>query len=171
MARANRMINVVRSLSVVKSNSAKYAIRMKTSVAMTFAMIAPTKNPSSRLKIVPQESQRCFRLNGLCTIDERPQTGHFNLRLRPKVSMIVRGSRFIQLRVELYGHHTEHLYPRLVFLTNTLRLSNGTYFAVFFAALRLCVKTSRRKSHFTQRREGAKIRKAEPGNCLSAAFP
>src|SRR5205809_6663510 len=75
---------------------------MKTSVAMTFAMIAPTKNPSSRLKMTPHESQRCFRLKGLCTIEERPQTGHFNLRLRPRVTIIVRGSRFIRLWIELH---------------------------------------------------------------------
>src|SRR5438045_4223802 len=106
-------MNVARSLSVVNNKSAKYASRMKTSVATTFAMIAPTKNPSSRLKMTPQESQRCFKLKGLWTIDARPQTGHFNLRLRPKVIMIVRGSRFIQSGVCAEDHDTERLHPRL----------------------------------------------------------
>src|SRR5262245_32393416 len=56
-------------------------------------MMAPTKNPSSRLKITPQVEQVCFRLKGRATIEARPQTGHCSFRQRQKVSRIVRGSR------------------------------------------------------------------------------
>src|SRR5205085_9190769 len=69
--------------------------RMKNSVRMTFAMIAPTKNPSSRLKITPQASQSCLRLNGRLTIDAFPHTGHCNFKERHRTSPIVRASRFI----------------------------------------------------------------------------
>ena len=127
-------MNVARSLSVVNSKSAKYITRMKTSVATTFAMIAPTKNPSSRLKMTPHESQPCFKLKGLCTIEERPQTGHFSFRLRPKVIMIVRGSRFIRIWIAPPSYRTPS--PSTSLSDDTI---GASYFAVFFAALRLCV--------------------------------
>src|SRR5204863_412510 len=63
---------MTRSLRFVNKMQAKYASRMKTSVATTFAMMAPTKKPSSRLKITPQKSHRCFRLKGRSTIDAGP---------------------------------------------------------------------------------------------------
>src|ERR1700694_1343401 len=65
------------------------------SVAITLAMIAPTKNPSSRLKITPQAVQRSLTLNGRPTIDPLPQAGHVSLRHRHRVRRIVRGSLFI----------------------------------------------------------------------------
>src|SRR5216683_3345820 len=69
-----------------------------TSVANTFAIIAPTKNPSSRLKITSHAVQRYFRLKGRSTIDARPQAGHSSLRHRHSVRMIVRGSLFMQIQ-------------------------------------------------------------------------
>lgn len=68
-----------------------------TSVATTLAIIAPTKNPSSRLKITPQAEQRWFRLKGRFAIDASPQTGHCSFKERTSVMTIVRGSRFTLL--------------------------------------------------------------------------
>jgi len=42
----------------------KVTTRITISVATTLAMIAPTKNPSSRLKITPHAVQRILRLKG-----------------------------------------------------------------------------------------------------------
>src|SRR5712692_4160123 len=58
-------------------------------------MIAPTKKPSSRLKITPQAAQRSWTLNGSPTIDALPQAGHVSLRHRHRVRRIVRGSLFM----------------------------------------------------------------------------
>src|SRR5205807_9509730 len=80
--------------------------RMKNSVRMTFAMIAPTKNPSSRFKITPQASQSCLRLNARLTIDAFPHTGHCSFKERQRTSPIVRASRFIS---SLYRAHRSPL--------------------------------------------------------------
>src|SRR6266850_1821528 len=63
-------------------------------------MIAPTKKPSSRLKITPHAVQRVFRLKGFSNTAERPQAGQRSLRHRPSVRTIVRGSLFILTAVE-----------------------------------------------------------------------
>src|SRR5205809_588218 len=63
-------------------------------------MIAPTKNPSSRLKITPHAVHRVLRLKGFSNAAARPQAGHRSLRHRPSVRRIVRGSLFIVTAVE-----------------------------------------------------------------------
>src|SRR6266571_7502036 len=58
-------------------------------------MIAPTKNPSSRLKIVGHDVQRAFMLRGRSMIEAWPQAGQRSLRHRHRVRTIARGPFFI----------------------------------------------------------------------------
>jgi len=48
---------------------------MIASVLITATMIAPTKNPSSRLKMVPHASQLSLTWNKRAKIRDRPQAG------------------------------------------------------------------------------------------------
>src|SRR5947209_7243204 len=70
-------------------------IRIKISVATTLAMIAPTKNPSSRLKTTPQAVQEVLTLNGRAKIAARPQAGHRSFRHLARMRKIARGFLFI----------------------------------------------------------------------------
>src|SRR3954469_11818664 len=97
---------------------------MKTSVATTFAMIAPTKNPSSRLKIVSHTVQRCLRLNGRCTIEAAPHAGHCSFSARHRTRRIVRGSRFITFYREQRFFHLVILRP-VNFTSAGLRVALG----------------------------------------------
>jgi hypothetical protein len=56
--------------------------KMTNSVVMTLARMAPTKNPSSRLKSERQVGQWCLMRKGLRAIDDWPQAGQRKRRER-----------------------------------------------------------------------------------------
>jgi len=61
---------------------------------MTFPKMAPTKNPSSRLKSERQLGQWCLMRKGPRAIDDWPQAGQRNRSARAKTVTIDRPSRF-----------------------------------------------------------------------------
>src|ERR1044072_5083663 len=78
------------------SRHTKETSRITPSVATTLAMIAPTKNPSSRLKMAPQSEQIFLIWKGRPTTEARPQTGQRSINERFSVRAIGRGSGFIE---------------------------------------------------------------------------
>ena len=65
---------------------------MTTSVVTMFTRIAPTKKPSSRLKIARHSEHRFLILKGRSTIDALPHAGQRSFRLRRRTGPI--GGRF-----------------------------------------------------------------------------
>ena len=65
---------------------ATYATKIASSVATTLIRIAPTKNPSSRLKMEWHEAQWSLIRKGTLVIDASPHAGHRSLRHRSAAS-------------------------------------------------------------------------------------
>ena len=65
---------------------ATYATKIASSVATTLIRIAPTKNPSSRLKMEWHEAQWSLIRKGTLIIDASPHAGHRSLRHRSAAS-------------------------------------------------------------------------------------
>jgi hypothetical protein len=65
---------------------ATYATKIASSVATTLIRIAPTKNPSSRLKMERHEAQWSLIRKGTLVIDASPHAGHRSLRHRSAAS-------------------------------------------------------------------------------------
>jgi len=63
------------------SKAKKVTTSKANSVVTTFANIAPTKKPSSRLKIELHEGQWCRIWNGRSAIDALPHAGHWSRML------------------------------------------------------------------------------------------